>query len=551
MNTTARITFKALIEGEKPSPPAWPWVVVLAAFYLLPGTAGHDPWKTEDAIHLGIAAQIFSGNPWAPAIAGEPWPHTPPLYHWIAAFFGHLFAPYMAFHGGARFATTFFASLLLFALARAARHLYGETAARLSPLLALTTLALIEWVHEAQPALAGLAFAAIAWWGATLALKGGWRHGALLIGIGSAAAFAAYGLAGLAMAAAPLIAPLLRAQTKGALIAWLVAALGIGFWLWLGHHYAPSWWSAWWANEWAEATRARRLPEVRHLEQVLWLAWPLLPLAAVTLWQRRRRFDASIGLPLFGALAALLWYGSGSPRSLSFLPALLPLALLAAAESERLRRGLANAFDWFALATFSVIAALIWLGAAAQGLGWPERIARNFEKLAPGHQAEFPWPLLAFAALLTLAWILQGFLRRTPWRPLLRWSLGMTLMWGLISALWMPWIDHYKSYRAVASQIAQRLPAASGCIAREGLGPAHRALFDYHAGIRTVAGAKASLCAWRIQLSAPDFEPPPGWRIVWSGGRPSDRKERWYLLERLTDEGDPSLRASENSPDNT
>lgn len=532
MDDGPRVAFKDLLTRQPPLLP-WGWVAVLALFFLLPGTGQHDPWKNEDAIHLAIAHHIFAANPWAPAVAGEPWLHTPPLYHWLAAAFGHAASSFLPFHAAARLATTFFAGLALFAIARAAKLLYGETAGRIAPLLAFGTLGLIEWLHEAQPAIAGLAFAAVAWWGAALALAGQ-RYGSLLIGVGGALAFAAHGLAGLAMAGTAVFAPLTKRDVGAQALAAATLVFGIAGWLWLADRHAPAWWAGWWANEWAEATRARQWPSMRHVEQLLWLSWPLLPLAIAVFWRGPRRAAPAVVLPLAGAVLALLWYGTGSPRSLSFLPALLPLLLLAAAGGERLRRGAANAFDAFSLATFTFIAGLIWLGAAAQGFGWPERIARNFEKLAPGHVADYDLPAIAFAGALTCAWFLSWRLPRAPWRPVVRWSAGMTLMWGLIAALWLPWIDHYKSYRPVAMALAQALPASSGCIGREGLGPAHRAILDYFAGIRTIPAAKAAACDWRIVLASPGWEAPAGWRIVWTGGRPSDRKERWFLLERLS-----------------
>lgn len=546
-----RVAFKDLLDRTPSPPPSPGWVVVLALLYLLPGTFQHDPWKTEDAIHIAIAHGIFSGsNPWAPAIAGEAWPHTPPLFHWFAAACAGILAPFLPFHAGARLATTLFALILLFALAQTARRFYDETAARLAPLLGLVTLALVEWLHEAQPAIAGLACAALAWWGAGLVANGAFWRGAIWIGLGNALAFASYGLAGLAMAAPPLLAPLFYRQGRAFLLAFALAASAIAAFWKLGQHYAPGWWSAWWANEWAEATRARQLPSSRHLAQFLWLSWPLLPFALWTLWQRpHRRLDFSLALPLIGAALALLWYGSGSPRTLSFLPAILPLALLASASCHRLRRGAANAFDWFAWVTFTFIALLVWLGASAQGLGWPAGIARNFAKLAPGHVADYSWLVVAFAAALTLAWFALVRLPRTPWRPVLRWCAGMTLMWGLVVALWLPWIDHYKSYRPVVLALAQTLPQDAGCITREGLSSAHRAVLDYFAGIRTVVGVKGESCAFRIVLASPGFQPPEGWQLRWSGGRPSDRKERWYLLERKVEK--EAFTASESSSGST
>jgi 4-amino-4-deoxy-L-arabinose transferase-like glycosyltransferase len=508
-------------------------LVVLAAIYLLTGVVGHDPWKTEDAIHLGIAYGFATEGFWSvPRIAGEAWAHTAPLYHWLAALLGRTLGGILAFHDAARLATAVFGALFLLATAGAAQALFGQAAGRIAPLLAIGTLGLLTPIHDAQPAIAGLSFAAIAWWGGGLILQGH-PAGGLLLGAGFGLAFPAHGLVGLMMAAAPLLAPLLRRDYKSLLLALLVALPLLLAWpLLLQKTTAGSAFLAqWWQNELAEATRARSLPTARHFEQLLWAGWPVLPLSLWSLWLHRRS-PAVLALPLLGVLATLGWYLSGSPRTLSALPVLLPLSLLAAAGANRLRRGAANAFDWFALMTFSFIALLVWLGASAQALGWPPAIARNFAKLAPGHAADYSWPLLIFAAALSLAWLVLWGLRRTGWRASLHWAAGVTLMWALVATLWLSWVDHYKSYRSVAMAVQSALPEDHGCIERVNLGPAHLAVLDYFAHIRTTSPGRAGKCGWRIVIANKDREAPAGWQTVWHGGRPSDRKENWYLDKR-------------------
>lgn len=508
-------------------------LVVLAAIYLLTGTVGHDPWKTEDAIHLGIAYGFASEGFWSvPRIAGEPWAHTAPLYHWLAALLGKMLGGVLAFHDAARLATTIFGALFLLATAGAAQTLFGPAAGRSAPLLAIGTLGLLTPIHDAQPAIAGLSFAAVAWWGGGLVLQGR-SVGGLLLGAGFGLAFPAHGLVGLLMASVALLAPLLRRDFRSLLLAFLVALPLLLAWpLLLQQSTAGAMFlTQWWQNELAEATRARSLPTARHIEQFLWAGWPVLPLGLWSLWLYRRT-PAVLALPMLGVLVTLGWYLSGSPRMLSALPVLLPLLLLAAAGADRLRRGAANAFDWFALMTFSFIAVLVWVGASAQALGWPPAIARNFVKLAPGHSVAYPWPLLAFAATLSLAWLLLWGLRRTGWRASLHWAAGITLMWALVATLWLSWIDHYKSYRTVALAVRKALPEDHGCIERGNLGPAHLAVLDYFAHIRTTPPARAGKCAWRIAIGDREREAPAGWQNVWQGGRPSDRKESWYLDRR-------------------
>ena len=39
-------------------------LLILVAVWLLPGLIGHDPWKTDDAVGIGIAHQFASHGDW-------------------------------------------------------------------------------------------------------------------------------------------------------------------------------------------------------------------------------------------------------------------------------------------------------------------------------------------------------------------------------------------------------------------------------------------------------------------------------------------------------
>ena len=50
-------------QGISPRLPAIA-LLLLCATFLLVGVVGHDPWKTEDAIHIGIAHGFASHGNW-------------------------------------------------------------------------------------------------------------------------------------------------------------------------------------------------------------------------------------------------------------------------------------------------------------------------------------------------------------------------------------------------------------------------------------------------------------------------------------------------------
>lgn len=521
------------LQGAQDDSPQLPTIVliVIASLYLLFGVTGHDPWKNEDAVHIGIAYGFAHHGHWlTPSIAGEAWPHTAPLYHWVAALFGKLLDGWLPFHDAARLATTLFGVLFLFFLAKAARSFHGLSAGSIAALLAIGSLGLIVPMHEAQPAIAGLACAALAWWGAGLSLQGK-AHGTLLSGLGIGLAFLAHGLVGVLMSIAVLLAPILRRDWQGAMLALACATGLIALWPWMLMQQAPDYGWQWWSNELAEATLGRKFPEIRHIEQIAWATWPAWPIALWSIWLHRNSFEKLL-VPLLGVVITFVWFLSGSPRSLAVLTLFIPLILVAAGGADRLRRGAANAFDWFGLMTFTFVIILIWLGASAQMFDWPPKFARNFDKLVPDHEVHFSLLTLFLACALTAIWFLAWRLRRTRWRASFRWAAGIATIWVLTVLLWLPWIDYGISYRPVVLSLRNALPPQVDCIERIDIGNAHRASLDYFGGIRTVAPAPQRPCGWRLTVDQKQRVMSAGWVEAWRGGRTSDRKERWYLDRR-------------------
>ena len=199
---------------------------------------------------------------------------------------------------------------------------------------------------------------------------------------------------------------------------------------------------------------------------------------------------------------------------------------------ERLRRGAVNAFVWFGGICFTFFAGLAWLGWIAMMTGAPERLAVRFTRLEPGFVAMFqPFPFIV-ALALTAGWVIVLFRSDTksPYRSVLHWACGSTLLWGLIMTLLLPWIDYDKSYRPVALSLAGALrkaaPAGYACIEGRGLGEAQRAVLDYHADIVTRhAGsepARGTRCPFLLVQSHPgedDRALGREWKRIWEGNQ--------------------------------
>ena len=278
----------------------------------------------------------------------------------------------------------------------------------------------------------------------------------------------------------------------------------------------------------------------RFIGMMPWFAFPAMPLAAWTLWLRRRQLTApQVLLPLaFLGITLLLLAWAYRPREIPSLLLLPTLALLATPGALALRRGAASAFDWFAMTTFSLFALVVWIGWSAGVLGWPAKLAERTQILRPGFVGELNIVAVALALAASAWWLwLIVTAPRSPYRSLTHWTFGFTMLWLLATSLVLPWFDYGKTYRPVAQAIAQALPADHGCLAERGLSDTQLASLSYFVEIEPVAeDSKASqACNWLLVVgdTRRELAPPSSrWNKVWEGNRPGDRREKFRLYRR-------------------
>jgi 4-amino-4-deoxy-L-arabinose transferase-like glycosyltransferase len=522
------------------------WVLAaMLAFYVLAGLFGRDPWKGEDAIHIGAAWHMLSYSDWlSPDLAGRAF-HEPPLYYWSAAFTGKAFGWLLPMHEAMRLASGFWAALALIGLYYAGRELYGQDSAAASPLLLAGCAGLLFHAHDAQPMLIALA-AYSGTIGALSTLERRPQLSALLYGLSLSGCLLGAGIA----PTLPLLAILPvawwlaadRPKAVKTLAGGLALAALLGLpWPILLLAIEPARFHGWLATELAPLKTPFSFAGAgRFISMLPWFAFPALPLAGWTLWTRRHNLaERAQSLPLAFLFITLLMLALAyRPREIPALLLLPPLALLATPGALTLRRGAANAFDWFAMMTFSLFTGLVWLCWSAMALGWPEKLAKRVVVLRPGFVGHFEVVALLIGLASTLWWIwLIVTAPRSPYRSLTHWTMGFTTLWLLATTLILPWFDYGKSYRPVAQAIARTLPDKHGCIAERGLSDTQRASLAYFVEIEPVAleSTAGKKCDWlllsgdaRAELTPPDT----GWIKIWEGSRPSERKEKMRLYKR-------------------
>ena len=482
---------------------------LLIGFYLLVGLTSHDLWRGDDARYFGPVYSMLQGEGLLfPQIGGEPFLEYPPLYYWCAALLASITGGLLDPHGGARLASAVFTALTVYWVARSAERLYGRPTRTPAALLTFGSLGLILHSHETQPLLAMMAMIA-------LVLNGISRvperplSGSLQAGLGCALALLAGGIPGM-LFTAPLFAVAIfvspethNPRASGSLLAGLTLAVCVGgLWPLLLHLQEPELFALWRRNQWLQvAGNSFNINDLARLAKLWgWFLWPLWPLALWTLWHERRRlFQLRWLLPLLATVFTLILLVFSSDQSQSnALPLLPAMALLAAGGISTLRRGAANAFDWFSAMTFGVFAILVWIAWTAQVFAWPPGFARHLARATPTFTLTGTASQTLLGISICLLWFFLAWgLPRRPARGVTNWAMGVTMLWCLAVTLLMPWFNHARGYREMGEAINRALaPYAGECVASGKLPDPIRSMLDYYAGLRPipVRGSFVSPC---------------------------------------------------------
>ena len=524
--------------------------VLLCAAWILPGLVGHDPWKPDEAYTFGLVYHVLQGGGWVvPTLAGEPFVEKPPLFILTAAAFAKLFSSLLALHDGARLASGFYMALAFGFIAASGRELYGTHRGWVSTLLVLGSLGLAVRAHQLIPDTALFAGFAMGTYGLALMVRRA-RAGGVWLGTGAGLGFMAKSLFAPSVLAATAVILMLTAsewRTRKVVLGTVIALLAVLPWLiiWPAALYlqSPLLFEQWLgtnavARILAAAGSSPRTEHFYYFTILPWYAWPALPLALWVLWGTRysRFARPAIQLPVvlflvcFGMLSV-----AAQPRELHAMPLLIPLGLLATLAVGSLRRGASNAMYWFGIMGFTFFAFVGWFYWSALELGVPQRLSLHLHKLQPDYESNVRWPALLVALSYSVCWIaLLTRLKRNAERPVVVWAAGTTLVWGLLTTLFISYADVSKSYRSMIVSLTKSLPPYYDCISSRSLTEPQRAMLHYQAGIITyreeVPDRQRSCELLLVQGNRKDPpEIPPGWHQVWEGTRPGEKDEYFWL----------------------
>jgi 4-amino-4-deoxy-L-arabinose transferase-like glycosyltransferase len=524
---------------------------LLCLIWLGMGLVGHDPWKPDEATSFGlIYSMLQSGNWLVPTLAGEPYMDKPPLYYWTAALSAKLFSPLLPLHDGARLASGFYTAFTMLFTGLASRKLYGENRGWAAAVILIGCLGMLVRAHQMITDLALLAGCAMMLYGFAQSQERVLRAG-IWIGTGMGIGFMSKGF--IAPVLCALIAVLLpalfqnwrkRNYLRSLAIAAPCSLPWLTIWPLLLYQYSPQLFSDWaWAHNignWLDY--AKTVPgkdAFYYLKSLPWLAWPALPLAVWAVWQSRKRLaqrdDLQLPLVCFAVMLVTLSFVPNI-KEVFALPMLLPIALLAASSLSMLKRGAANALDWFGLMTFALVAILMWWGWAGLLLDNHAKITIWLKDYQPGFEPEFHAMPFAIAIIATVLWlVLVWRVGRSMRRAVVNWLSGITLIWILAMTLWLPWLDSGKSYRSMVAALQHAMPQQYQCIGYDYLGDGQRAMLHYFGNIITRHDTKHR-CDLRLiqgdRLSKPLLD-ETRWKKTWEGNRKGDKNEHYRLYRRV------------------
>jgi len=492
---------------------------VLAAWILF-GLIGHDPWKPDEAYTFGLVWHILEKGEWlVPTLGGEPFMEKPPLFFWTAAIFCKAFGWALPLHDAARLASGFYVGLTLWFTWLAS----GKRIA--APLLLAGSLGYLQHAHQL---ITDNSLAA----GIALGIFGLTARNGFALGTGAGIAFLSKGLIGPGMLGVIALAlPVFPAwRTASYLRCLLWAALAFApwalVWPWLLYAHSKPLFDEWfWVNNFGRFTGSAGLGGVLdhwlYVKNLAWFALPAWPLAAWMVFSQKENPEIRLPLVAFVVMLVVLSAAS-SARTVYAVPMLVPLALLAAPALDSAPRWLARPLEILGTWGAGLVALALWVGWVALLTSPPAWMV----KASPGFVPQVGVIALLFALAASAGWL---YLARAGFP--LSWTAGVTLIWALAMTLWLPYLDHPKTYRGVIEDMKKNVPAGA-CVVSRGLTEPQRAMFDYFAGVTSPPPSAG--CDYQLVQTSTPAEPKMGdeWRLAWRGTRPGDDKEYFWLFTR-------------------
>ena len=561
---------------------------ILLLAFVLTGIFGRDPWKADEPYSFGIMLNFTEGYNWLiPHVAADPFLEKPPLTYWVSAMTARVFQAVLPLHEGAKIALIGWLGLMLVALFFAARRMYAGRHGLRTCMLFLGTVGFVTHSHKLTadiPQLAGLVLALTAFvyfishaqkeqkelvyqkkpvsppkenaqnfWFTLKAQVVQARPvllWGLLLGTGTGIAFMSKGIlipGMIGILSCVLIACFSEFRMRSASVFFVAAFIAFLPWLliWpylLWRASEPLFIEWFWNNNFGRFfgfanTGGTEASFWKDIVPLVFLSFPAswIVIGGLFSAQRRTAYSGLVHkvLWIYFGVVVLTLLSSASFRELYILPLYPALALLAA--GVVLPERLEVIWNRLAIFFFSLLGlCVIWFWGASV-TGHHEFLPHLLGKWLPlNYQIPFSWTYLAAGVTLILLWISVIVVRARADTIVVGFA-GLTLAWGLMHTLLLPWLNEARSYRVPFKHLALALPAHYDCFAVYGLGESERAMLDYFVKVKPIQVESISDVSCQVLLIMDrknDREnghiatpPSPEWQEIWRGHRPGDNYE--------------------------
>ncbi|EKT52920.1 ArnT family glycosyltransferase [Providencia burhodogranariea] len=534
--------------------------------YLLPGIYGHTPWKQDENYSFGIIQTMFeSGNWLIPTNAGEPFMEKPPLYYWVATIMSHLFSDVMPLYDAARCATLFFSIINFLFFLLLARRAFNATSfedKRIWIALALYACSpgILRHSHDMFTDVALMAGATIGLYGILgLIQQQQIRMSALWLALGtvitmlSKGAFVP-GVLWISLLLTPIFHPQCRQKTFWfpIIMAGSAALILILPWPILLYHQQPELFMAWlWENNIGRFSgfSVEKLGAKANLTRipaaVIFFALPSGILAVIYFLKKPLQTLHSTNeylLVMFPLLAIIILQISATGRALYLLPFIAPFAILGTQTLLSIPEKSLRLFSSFATVFWSILIIFLWVCYFIALSGYTETWLFPFSRWLPmNYQMPFSVIAITCAAALTIIWFLRNRLLSTQIavHAIQNWALGMCIVWGIMSTLFLSWIDYTKGFESVFVDLNKQLDGlyhANDCMASYDIGESEAPMLYYYTKIlhqRQKYFAKPQQCRWLIVLSKQIEPAPQGMALFWTNHRPLQLNENLVVYKNI------------------
>ncbi|HEY5365222.1 MAG TPA: hypothetical protein VIL19_02005, partial [Casimicrobiaceae bacterium] len=300
-------------QSVSPSGPYRAWkqlgLMLLCAAWIALGLTGHDPWKTEDAVTFSIASGMQDRHDIvAPVLIDHVEFRHGVLVPALAAMTETLFSPPLAPPNAARIAIGILLVFILLFTSMATRELVGSAFRWLPVLILVGSVGFFDRAHALSADVGATLAVTVALYGFALALRRP-IGGGIALGIGAALGFLAHGFeVPLWIGATCVLLPLAGSWSRSrsfaatACIAVVVGVMLGATWPFAMYMRDTALFAAWrgsvqWSGYFGWLGNADDFDPLYALKNLLWFAWPALPLVLWTLWIRGRGFNGGLAQP--------------------------------------------------------------------------------------------------------------------------------------------------------------------------------------------------------------------------------------------------------------